>query len=300
MVKKFSKTENQLLMLFTVNKTFRFYNSLYKIEMSGKPRSVKGEPKTDVYVRARSLETSEILELKISYKQKNADFLENKISAERAEEIFGDQWRSVIKNSALKIQQKFDRKKLIFKDKYRNTQKGSITLGWRCEIVNKGTGELVDKLELTVDQLVDIYSGTNLPIEKKNSLVDEKMVPESGVANYMLIGDVEDWSLQDAVDNLIPVQEYVKNSPDLYFTFKALNYRSFAKKIEGNRPLAVQVIWKLRNNKMEAELNFNDPLEIRGNYVRDVLKGVMDTLGIENTDAIDSTIAESKVIYELS
>lgn len=151
-----------------------------------------------------------------------------------------------------------------------------------------------------MDQLVDIYSGTNLPIEKKNSLVDEKMVPESGVANYMLIGDVEDWSLQDAVDNLIPVQEYVKNSPDLYFTFKALNYRSFAKKIEGNRPLAVQVIWKLRNNKMEAELNFNDPLEIRGNYVRDVLKGVMDTLGIENTDAIDSTIAESKVIYELS
>ena len=300
MVKKFSKTENQLLMLFTINKTFSFCNSLYKIEMSGKPRSVKGEPKTDVYVRARCLKTSEILELKISYKQKNADFLENKISAERAEEIFGDQWRSVIKSSALKIQQKFDRKKLIFKDKYRNTQKGSITLGWRCEIVNKGTGELVDKLELTMDQLVDIYSGTNLPIEKKNSLVGEKMVPESGVANYMLIGDVEDWSLQDTVDNLIPVQEYVKNSPDLYFTFKALNYRSFAKKIEGNRPLAVQVIWKVRDNKMESELNFYDPLEIKGNYVRDVLKEVMNILNIENTDAIDSTVAKSKVIYELS
>ena len=38
---------------------------------------MKGEPKTDIYVEAES-EYGEIVEIKITYKKENADFIENK------------------------------------------------------------------------------------------------------------------------------------------------------------------------------------------------------------------------------
>ncbi|MEY8662661.1 hypothetical protein AALT52_07160 [Ligilactobacillus faecis] len=298
MVKKFSETERHLLNLFEVGKTFYFNEKKYVIENSGKPRSAKGEPKTDVYVSARDSLGKEKIELKISYKQSNADFLENKITAERAEEIFGENWKEIIKNSTLSIRKKFENKKLIFRDKYRNTQKGSITLGWRCEIVNKGTGELVDKLNLTKDQLIDVYSGTNLVCEKRNAMINGEIIPNSGVANYMLVGDILNLSTQEVVNKLISIEEYVKNSPELFFTFKALNYRSFAKKIEGNRSLAVQVIWSIENGSLKSNINFENPLEIKGNELRDRLLELLDTLNIKNTDD-QLNVVDKNIVYSI-
>lgn len=48
---------------------------------------------------------------------------------------------------------------------------------------------------------------------------------------------------------MIPIKDYVKMHPDIYFACKALNYRTFAEKWDGNRPLSVQVNWSAEQNK---------------------------------------------------
>ncbi len=164
--------------------------------------------------------------------------------------------------------------------------------------MNKGTGELVDRLNLTKDQLIDIYSGINLVHEKRNAMINGEIIPNSGVANYMLVGDILNLSAQEVINKLISIEEYVKAGPELFFTFKALNYRSFAKKIEGNRSLAVQVIWSIENGNLKSDINFENPLEIKGNELRDRLLELLDTLNIKNTDD-QMNVIDRNIIYSL-
>lgn len=77
--------------------------------------------------------------------------------------------------------------------------------------------------------------------------------------------------------------------PDIYFSCKALNYRSLLtdrpilKRIEGNRSLAVYVNWIILNNKLHPELIFDDPLEIKGT---EVLENLLQNLQLLNIETI--------------
>ena len=93
---------------------------------------------------------------------------------------------------------------------------------------------------LTDEQVVDVYAGSNLSPDKKNASVCGQIIRDSGVANYILM-DENVHSAQDVIDKMIPIREYVMMHPDIYFACKALNYRTFAEKWDGNRPLSVQV-----------------------------------------------------------
>ena len=75
--------------------------------------------------------------------------------------------------------------------------------------------------------------------------------------------------------------------PDIYFACKALNYRTFAKKWDGNRPLSVQVNWSAKQNKLIPELVFDHPLIVKGNEVANRLVHYMKMLNIKNTDDIN-------------
>ena len=88
----FSKREHAILSLFKKNEQFIYNNKRYTILFSAKPTCPSGEPKTDIYVSAVA-DTKEKTEFKISFKKENADFLENKIKAERAEQILGENWK---------------------------------------------------------------------------------------------------------------------------------------------------------------------------------------------------------------
>ena len=55
-----------------------------RILLAEKPSYTSGEGKTDIYCLL-----DDKTEIKISYKKNNADFLENKLTAKRAKEIFG-------------------------------------------------------------------------------------------------------------------------------------------------------------------------------------------------------------------
>lgn len=81
------------------------------------------------------------------------------------------------------------------------TEKGSITLGWKFELLNKSGGDLSGKMLLTDEQVVDVYAGSNLSPDKKNASVCGQIIRDSGVANYILM-DENVHSAQDVIDKI--------------------------------------------------------------------------------------------------
>ena len=286
MSKDFGISERRILSLFTPGAVFDYFGKRCTVVLSGKPTCYKGEPKTDIYVLAECGNRS--IELKISFKQNDADFLENKMNAERAEQLFGSNWSRIISSATRRCKNAFLERPLIYKTRYRRTEEGSITLGWKFELLNVKSGDLSGEIPLTQEQIIDVYAGTNLSADKRNACVNGEIIPGSGIANCILFEDDMFDDIQDAVNNLIPIEEYAKDNPKVYFACKALNYRCFAGKYDGNRPLSVYVDWSAANGKLTPELIFNHPLERGGNYVCERLLRAMHELGIKTTDDISS------------
>lgn len=80
-----------------------------------------------IYVCAQSEGTTK--EFKISYKKKNADFLENKMKSDRAEQIFGANWKEIIEENTKRISDRFEETPVLFLDQRKKTEPGSMTLG---------------------------------------------------------------------------------------------------------------------------------------------------------------------------
>jgi len=295
---KFTQSESHVLSLFSPSHEFEYDGERFKVVESGKPMTSKGEPKTDIYVKSVSLDNTSELEFKISFKQENADFLENKMTAERAEQIFGPNWQSIIQSFTSSIEHKFANRNYVFKNSEGRTSAGSITLGWRFELVNKPGGDLSGLANLTPEQVLEVYAGNKLDVKKKNASVNGKIIPNSGVANCMINCNVSSLpSIQDAVDNIISIEEFAENNPDVYFVCKALNYRSFDDKIEGNRSLSVFINWEAVGGKLVPNLVLSNPLLVKGNAVRDKLKQSISLLGINNTcDINENNIASLQFV----
>ena len=210
----FGEAERRILGFMSKGTEFVFEGKEYAVVLSGKPTCRKGEPKTDIYILAESDEDD--IEIKISYKKENADFIENKMSAERAEQLFGEDWIDIIEQSTTAIQDKFYERMLIYKNGFRRTEKGSITLGWKFELLNKSGGDLSGKMLLTDEQVVDVYAGNNLSPDKRNASVCGQIIRNSGVANYILM-DENVHSAQDVIDKMIPIAREVRHEhPDVH------------------------------------------------------------------------------------
>lgn len=294
----FSIEEKRIRSLLSAGNTFLFNNEVYKVLNTGKPTCSKGEPKTDIYVFAKN-QANKNIELKISFKKANADFLENKTNSDRAEQLLGSQWDQIVIDSTLEIKDRFLSRPLIYKQRYKKTEKGAITLGWKFELLNKPGGELSEKMNLSREQVIDVYAGSNLMDDKRDSVVDGRVIPNSGIANYILINE-NVTNTQEVINSLIPIEQYVDKYPDIYFACKALNYRSFDEKWDGDRPLSVFIDWKVENNKLVPVYVFNSPLIIKGNEVARKLIMSMKLLNIRNTDDINiDNIANSSIVYGL-
>lgn len=196
----------------------------------------------------------------------------------------------MIETSTMAISDKFAERMLIYKNKFKRTEKGAITLGWKFELLNKKGGELSGKILLTEEQVIDVYAGSNLSEDKRDASVCGKVIKNSGVSNYILI-DENISSPQDVIDKMVSIEDYVHKHPEIYFACKALNYRSFEEKWDGNRPLAVQVDWREISGKLVPRLIYDKPLLVNGNEMAGRLLAYMKKLHIKTTNDIDENNA---------
>ncbi|MDA9771781.1 hypothetical protein N9D02_12195 [Emcibacteraceae bacterium] len=272
----FSNTEASLIALFKESKVFEFDNKTYTILEIGKPSPSMGECKTDIYISAEN--NGQYKEFKISVKQHNADFLENKMKLERAIEIFGNDAQMIIEKSILQIKEAFEDEVLINFEKKGRTEAKCITLGWKFELLNKLSGKKSGLLTLNKQQKIDVYSGINLGESKTNCVVNGNRIADSGIAEYILETDVDiNQSADYYISKLNDINSYVEDK-EIYFACKALNYRATPDKWDGDRPLAVWVDWKFKNNILTGKLVFSNPLSIKGNQcgyrVRQILRSL--------------------------
>ncbi|MDX5484355.1 hypothetical protein NJE56_05275 [Bacillus pumilus] len=293
-MKQFARSEKHIVSLFNPGEEFNFEGSMYEVILSGKPTTKRGEPKTDIYVRSRQLQNGNEIEFKISFKQENADFLENKMTPERAEQIFGERWQEIICSFTTQIKNCFLSRPFIYKSKFRRTQAGSITLGWRFELLNKRGGDLSDIVRLSNEAVLEVYAGKKLDDKKRNATVNGLKIQESGVANYIVNCNIENLhTTQEVVNHLIPIEDFAMCNPNVYFACKALNYRTFDKKFEGSRALSVYIDWQVKDGKLHPDVIFDNPLIIRGKEVAEKLIKNLDYLKIADTEDINSSNVSS-------
>ena len=296
MAKSFSAEEHFICMLFKVGSSFIYDRKAYTVVERDKPTCGAGEPKTDVFVLAQD-DQRRAREFKISFKKSNANFLENKINPQRAEQLLGPNWADIISRAIYNMRNAFLSRPLIYKEGHGKTGAGSITLGWKFELLNVDSGQLSGRIPLTRDQIIDVYAGTNLSRDKRNAYVNGRCIPNSGVANFVIFEDHPIRTLQDAANALIPIEAFVDRHPNVYFACKALNYRTFEGKYDGNRPLAVYVNWTVTDGKLDAELCFNRPLTTGGDYAYVQLQRALRTLGVQTTDDLNAgNVADTRMV----
>lgn len=277
----FSSIERLLQSKFKKGESFLLGKDTYTIIESGKPKPPSGECKTDLYILTQKSNVQK--EFKISIKLSNHEFLENKINSERAEEILGSKWSNIISKSTLSIKSLFPKNELIIYSKKNKSY--TMKLGWKFEIFNNTSRVLKVSPNLTHQQKVEVLSGENLPVDKKNALVNGVKKTNSGVADLIL--EVKDENqilnsdLNSIINLIIPISNYAKKMSNMNFGFTALNYRSDKDKWDGDRPLAVWVDWQLRNNKLYGEIKFNKPLVKKGNEIGDNLRKILESLKIK-------------------
>lgn len=239
--KNYSKTETAVLSVFPPGERFTYQGKETTVVRSGKPVVQRGggEGKTDVYVGAVD-SSGNPYELKISIKQSNAEFLENKVGAPRLQAIFGDEWESRLAPSFRKFAD-------IVEKHVDNpiTDKG-MCLGYRVDFMTSDKRKLATEIELSPQEKQDILSGNTLPEVKRDSVVNGEVVAGSGVADYMFFGDADEFpskfsSAQDVVDSLAPISDYARSDEcKIYMTGSAVNLRPGGKHEKG-RPLAL--VW---------------------------------------------------------
>lgn len=295
----FSESEKLLCRKFKNSLYFTMNGEKLKIILAGKPRPIdgKGEPKTDVFVLAKD-KNGKVKELKISYKKENADFIGNKITKDTAEEIFGKSWKDKIKSYIEPIKSKFEKTKLIFKKERHPTKAGSITLGWRFELVNKPGGTLSTEIHLSDDELMAIYAGTNLPINKRNSWVNNQIFENSGVANYILVMDInQSTTIDDITNHMCKINDYIKKHRVVYAVFKAVNYRTLESKVEGrSRQLAVYIEWEIKHNKLHHNIIFDDPLAKTAGEILDKTISALKEWTID--DITKEKVDDPNILYQ--
>lgn len=299
--RNYIRTENHILNLFSKHNKFTHEGNEYIILDIGKPRpkSSGGECKTDLYILCKV--NNEKKEFKISIKQENADFLENKISYERAVELFGSNTDEVLIDSIEQIKNSFLKEPLINISKYGRTNPNCIKIGWRYELVNKKSGNRSAEIILSDKQKIDVFSGQNLNINKRNSVVNNQTIENSGVANYILIvGEEPVNNLDHYIQNLQDIDDYAVGQ-NIYYACKAVNYRANKDKWDGDRPLAVYCEWFInKDGKLDGKLVFDKPLKKKANEVGNNIRALLMDLKIDYTNfhEIKNNISETTNLYK--
>jgi hypothetical protein len=262
----YAQTEEHVADLFDPTKhaepvSIQFKGDTWTAVLSAKPVAIGGgEGKSDVYIVLQN-EAGEREEVKISIKQSNADYIENKLSMRRAQEIFGDDFKTVMKPYLDIIADKAE-------EHHDPVTEEHITLGLRIDIENKGLRKMCTEMtDISRDAKIEIYAGNRLTEKKLHSKVNGEVIENSGAANYILHGDMPDFtSAQVIVDKMVHIEDYVDdpNSPKLYMSAGAVNFRKEGK-FDSARPLGVRMRYTVDPATGEVNghtFDRNNPLEV--------------------------------------
>lgn len=301
--RNYRKLEDHVVDIFMTQRLFAYQQRLYEVLMADKPRpqGSGGECKTDVFVRAKEQGAGNIIDLKISVKSESSqEFQQNKVSAQTAEDFFGNGWESIVVESTKSIEDRFRDRILLYASGKHPTKPNSMTVGWKLEIASKKR-DLSVKVPLTDEEIREyVYRGTNQPDSKKDSVVCDTVIPNSGVADYMLVTEIPKInSVNDVINQMIPIESYPVN--DTYLIFTANNYRTDVKKADGPRPLAVRIEWNCVNGKLVPELCFDAPLQYTGERdMAPLAVAALRAIGKKNVNEIDpqTDLIDKKIFLE--
>lgn len=272
----YSALERMLQQVFSVGEQFEYRNQLFTIENSGKPLP---DCKTDLYIMAIDSAGKEN-EFKLSIKKDNHDFLGNKLPLERAIEIFGPAASEIITRATLDLKKEFDRTKLIFPCDVKENN-FNITLGWRFDLLNKGTRRLSCDLDLNKEQMIEVLNGNSRPAKKKNAKVNGITIIDSGVPNLIVEYSSDLTFLRSqSIDYFVSLWEFIPDYVDrvglhVIAGFSAVNFRSNENKWDENRALAVWIEWTSTDGGLSFRLIYDDPLETRANVVGEHVRSLV-------------------------
>lgn len=272
LIRDYQRLEDTIIQIFNHQRDFHYKGETYRVSHLGKPRPSKGkgECKTDIYISAfNRKQKNETLAFKLSAKKRNSSYSESYISHTRARELFGENWSNLIKASTTLLKKEFEKSVLI-----PESNKGKVTLGWRLDLepVKKTKRTLSHAVDLPDDLIKDyIYKGDNLPLEKKDGIIQDYITNEPcqitncGIATHLIEANTEDLkelSIESLLNLCVPIDD-MPITP-LRFAFKACNYDLIKNKpTNGYRPLAVSVHWT-DDKKASPTLIFHKPLLERG------------------------------------
>ncbi|MCM3692203.1 hypothetical protein [Neobacillus niacini] len=278
--RKYGALERKVIDIFLSEGEFNFQGKRYKVVKIDKPQKQggSGEPKTDVYIKGEEIGGNDTIELKLSVKKRDFEFIENKITAVRMKDILGDDWEEIIQNASEKIANSFSNFYLIYPEAKYPTLKNSITLGWKAEITNKER-TLSAKMDLTEQEIKDLlYKGINLPPDKRDAIVNGGIIPDSGIAEYIIETELDDiHTTQDVLSQMELIDD--AHLGDAYLVFTANNYRTDTAKCDGARSLAVRVNWEVQNGKITPHFMYHDPLAFTGKEAVPSLLKALEELG---------------------
>ncbi len=301
MTKKYKELEDHIINIFKNEKYFKIEDKSYTVLEAAKPRPRVGECKTDVIAIFQEDESKEKYILKLSVKRKtNNEFQENKVTAEKAEAYFGSDWTSVLIDATTSIKSIFENRPLIYQSGKHPTKPNSITLGWKLEITSKKR-PLSVKAPLNDEEIRNyVFKGINQPKVKRDAYVNEKIVENSGVAEYLISTEIED--INSILDILRQAQDInTMHLPDIYLVFTANNYRTDVDSADGQRSLAVYINWECINGKLTPEFVYNMPLKYTGERdIKPILINALNKLGKRNPQEfnIENDVCSSKIVLE--
>lgn len=296
----YRKLEDHIVNTFRNNRLFTYDGKICEVLEAGKPRpqSAGGECKTDVFVRAMVQDTGNEFDLKISVKNINKEFLGNKLKSEDLEAYLGPGWEDILIEATTSIRDVFENRVLMYASGRHPIKPNSITVGWKLEIADEPRA-LSAPIPLSDRQIRDyVYKGTNLTWDKKDSVVNGRVIPNSGEAEYLIVTCIEDIRTSDDV---IEQMELIDDADigDTYFIFTANNYRTDVQKADGPRFLAVRIEWGVDNGRMIPTFHYDDPLQYTGERdMAPLVRRALQNLGKRNVTDIEPGVDVDEDLFE--
>ena len=272
-----------------VGEEFEYSGHRYKVIQCSKP---SGETKTDFFIVAKNTDKGgDSKVFKISYKKHSYTFVENKVQRDRIEKIFGSDWNNIIQSQISTKSARFKKHPLI------KVERKKIAIGWRYEIEQADRTKSCRTLSAPIEQ--DIASrviwGEHVGNERRDAKVDGKVIPNSGIPDYIVIADPKELPTWQAFFNkLEDIKEYAHKHNEMQASFLTQNWRWSQSKEEWvtegtSRDFAVWVKWRTVNGMLEGQVILDQPFQKKSKDIMDDLENCLDEMGIP----IDSKLMEN-------